>query len=74
MSNLTSVKTFPMIKGFRDYHDIPAYGRILQELFSKEMIAYEELECLNGQYYGLFYVPSQGRPSKEEIDNDLVWE
>jgi hypothetical protein len=61
--------TFPVVKEFRDYHDIDAYADDVNDLFDKK-IRCEEICFSCGYYWGVFYVGR--KPAKAVIDQLLA--
>jgi hypothetical protein len=71
-STLTATRTFPFVKGFKDYNEIPAYAASLKKLFG-DVVRGKELSFSEGNYWGVFYVDG-GMPTPDEIENECSWE
>jgi len=67
MATVTLTATFPAVREFQDYHDIPAYGCDLNKLFNNpKTIRNEEIGFdAGGCYWGVFYVGR--KPAKAVI-------
>ncbi len=69
MATVTLTATFPCVKSFVDYHDIPYHADDLNTMFDKTIRNAEVGFDDGGCYWGVFYV---GRKPKKAVIEQLL--